>query len=109
MPYAIVTEAKNETVGDVRDTGATAGGQDVGKKMDLASSAFAFELLAPAPEEPRPSSSLAQANMLSARLRKCLKLKHGCIFMVSSKAAVMRDRVLEADGNKAITELVTAA
>jgi hypothetical protein len=101
MPHAIVTEAKNETVGGDRDTG---GGGGPLKKMDLASSAFAFEPLAA-----RPSSSLAQANRLSAWLRKCLKLKHGCIFMVSSKAARTRDRIVEAEGNKEVIEQVTVA
>jgi hypothetical protein len=108
--YATETEAKNEREGVGRGTGATGGGaQVVGKKMDLARSAFAFELLAPDPAVPRPSSSLAQANMLSARLRKCLILKHGCIFMVSSRAVVMRDREVMVEGNKAIKGEVTAA
>ena len=77
--------------------------------MDLARSAFGFELLAPAPVPFLPSSSLAQANMLSARARKCFILKHGRIFIVSSTAAVIRNRVVEAEGNKATRGGVTAA
>jgi hypothetical protein len=77
--------------------------------MDLARSALGFELLAFAPAALRPSSSLAHANMFSARARKTLILKHGRIFIVSSIAAVIRDRVLEAEGNKATRGDVTAA
>ena len=92
-------KAKNESVGTVRGIGATGETvQDVGKKMDLARSAFAFELLALAPVVLRPSSSLAQANMFSAHERKCFILKHGRIFIVSSIAMVIRDCVVEEEG-----------
>jgi hypothetical protein len=104
--YATETKAKNESVGADRGTGA---GQDVGKKMDLASSAFGFELHAPVPVAFRPSSSLAHANMFSARARKCFILKHGRIFMVSSTAVIIRNRVVEEEGNKATRGGVMAA
>jgi hypothetical protein len=108
--YAAEMKAKNESVGIVRGIGATGETvQDVGKKMDLARSAFGFELLALAPVVLRPSSSLAQANMFSARERKCFILKHGRIFIVSSIAVVIRDRVVEEEGNKATRGGVTAA
>jgi hypothetical protein len=108
--YAAETKAKNESVGAVRGSGATCEAEhDAGKKMDLARSAFGFELFALAPVALRPSSSLAQANRFSARERKCFILKHGRIFMVSSIAVVIRDRVVEAEGSKAIKGGVTAA
>ena len=83
--------------------------QEVEKKIDRASSAFAFVLFALVPAAPRPSSSLAQANMLSARVRKCFTLKHGRIFIVSSTAVMIRDRIVGAEGNMATREGVTAA
>jgi hypothetical protein len=77
--------------------------------MDLARSALRFELFALVPVALRPSSSFAQANIFSARERKCFILKHGRIFIVSSIAVVIRDRVVEAEGNKAIRGGVTTA
>ena len=108
--YATETEAKKDNVGaglGAEVTGVCA--HEFEKKIDLARSTITCALLALVPAEPRPSSSLAQANILSARARNYFTLKHGRIFMVSSTDVAIRDRMVRAEGNNATRKGVTAA
>ena len=108
--YVTETEAKKDNVG--AGLGAEVTGvcvHEFGKKIDLTRSTITFALLALVPAEPRPSSSLAQANILSAQARNYFTLKHGRIFIVSSMDMVIRDQMEGVEGNNATRKGVTAA